>query len=193
MLTIVWKRRRGSNSHSPKAFTVFKTDKLASLARLHDWSGQLDSNQRPPGSKPGTLIRLSYTQVIGRPGVIRTLALTRIRRALCRLSYWSLVIRARVDSLRSPFGRTTCVCRHFVPRMNSHFEVESLAACPLADRIMVWRDAWDLNPHLLDRQSSALAIKLPSLCVVEDRGLKPRSSPCKSDVLSSELIPRLSL
>ena len=26
------------------------------------WSGQLDLNQRPPGSKPGTLIRLSYTQ-----------------------------------------------------------------------------------------------------------------------------------
>ena len=128
--------------------------------------------------------------MFGRPGVIRTLDLTRIRRALCRLSYWSLVIRTRVDSLRSPFGRTMCVCRRFAPRRNSHFEVESLAACPLADRITVWRDAWGLNPHLLDRQSSALAIKLPSLRVVEDRGFKPRSSPCKSDVLPNELIPR---
>ena len=62
MFTIIWKRRRGSNSHSPKAFTGFKPDKLASLARLHNWSGQLDLNQRPPGSRPGTLIRLSYTQ-----------------------------------------------------------------------------------------------------------------------------------
>ena len=55
--------------------------------------------------------------------------------------------------------------------MNSHFEVESLAACPLADRISVWRDARGLDPHRPDRQSSALPIKLAPRCLVEDRGL----------------------
>ena len=40
------------------------------------WSGWLDLNQRPPGSGPGTLTRLRYTQPkhprIGRGGWIRT-------------------------------------------------------------------------------------------------------------------------
>ena len=54
----------------------------------------------------------------GRPGVIRTLDLTRIRRALFLLSYWSLVAAPGVDSLRSPCGRTACVCRRYAPRLN---------------------------------------------------------------------------
>lgn len=58
-----------------------------------DWSRRLGLNQRPPGSKPGALPLLSYAEIIGRPGVNRTLDLTRIRRALCRLSYWSVVNR----------------------------------------------------------------------------------------------------
>ena len=54
-------------------------------------------NLRQSGSKPEALTQLSYTQKVGRPGVIRTLDLTRIRRALFQLSYWSLVIRASLE------------------------------------------------------------------------------------------------
>ncbi len=61
------------------------------------------------------------------------------------------------------FARPSGVCRRFAPRM---------------------------NPHRLDRESSALPIKLAPLRLVEDRGFQPRSSPCKGDVLANELIPR---
>jgi hypothetical protein len=42
--------------------TVFKTGALSHSANLpKKWSGRLDLNQRPLGSKPRTLRRLSYT------------------------------------------------------------------------------------------------------------------------------------
>src|SRR5262245_55280882 len=39
------------------------TERAATALRRH-WSGWLDSNQRPPHSKCGTLTRLSYIQVL---------------------------------------------------------------------------------------------------------------------------------
>jgi hypothetical protein len=47
-------------------------------------------SHRRAGLQPAAL-PLSYQCKFGRPGVIRTLDLTRIRRALFLLSYWSLV------------------------------------------------------------------------------------------------------
>ena len=45
------------------------------------WSGRLDSNQRPLGSKPSTLTRLSYSQKKGRPRLSCTADLANISRA----------------------------------------------------------------------------------------------------------------
>jgi hypothetical protein len=38
----------------------------AAVVVFGEWSGRLDSNQRPPGSRPGALTRLSYAQ----PGLV---------------------------------------------------------------------------------------------------------------------------
>lgn len=121
MFTIDWRRRRGSNSHILSDFTRFERDKHAGFARLLElvWAagfkptasrfqtGRSDQAELYPeyawlhrGSEPG-----SDPFGFGRPGVIRTLGLTHIRRALCQLSYWSFgnpgEIRTRASRLRA--------------------------------------------------------------------------------------------
>ena len=72
-------------------------------------------------------------------------------------------------------------------RLGANTRPHAYQTCALPTELLVCGNPGESGLAL---RGSALAIKLPSLCVVEDRGLKPRSSPCKSDVLSNELIPR---
>ena len=55
---IVWGEQSESNRHLSRS----QRGALSLSYVHHGWSGQLDLDQRPPGSKPGTLSRLSYTQ-----------------------------------------------------------------------------------------------------------------------------------
>ncbi len=162
MLTIVRKRRRGSNSHGPKAFTVFKTDKHASLARLHNWSGQQDSNLRQPRSKRGTLTGLSYTQSSWltrsesntRPHVYQACALS--------LSYWSLVIRTglepAISGLRAQRLNLSSTGSFLAGRMG--FEPTPSGSTIQRSDLLSYRP-FAGRPHA----GSC------SLCLVEDRGL----------------------
>ena len=99
----------------------------------------------------------------------------------------------RIDSLRSPFGRTACVCRRYAPRSEpaiTRLKASWLNHSPTgpiergyptnvagSKRLAVWRCGSGLNRHLPDRQSGALPLSYRS-----GEGRRPRGGHLPSVV-----------
>lgn len=118
------------------------------------WSGKLESNQRPPGSRPGALTRLSYSQESGNRG---TATLN------------------RSDARGLPRGSSVNLRRAWSTRSESNTRPHAYQACALPTELLVSGNPGEIRTRTSRLRASRPALSRPDHSLAGRMGLEPTS------------------